>query len=1406
MTYDEAANIPEGSTLRVTEFSEDDAKYGYARNSVLADMKARGEWVNLSSFGLAALDISILNPDGEEIEPEAPVQVEIRIKELPGVEDLNEVADTLAIQHHVEVEDGVVVETVFDGNAEASFKLETNETVAAKGIAVDPNSVSEEDFAVPEISTSYSDEDARYDDIDVSFETLVFSTFTVTWGSSGGNSTTNLRFRYGNDNMATITVHYIDENGNAISRPSEIGNNVDRNIGWQQYSDVSIQDTLAKAISGYTYKGAYRDSAKTKSISSIRGYLTSQDWYYYRYIDFLNDTTIVETNESYYNSAGDIYLVYESNAPTSGPHATVHYGYMDGNNFVEFDEQPSPVSVDTSHHAYLIYDFDGYQYAGNTYYRTTEAVNGANMTSGATSIQARLRYNNNNWQYRSNNWNNVADGSHIYVVYDKKKDAEQGGTPTIKQSAEYEPPAPPTITKSSTMNGDGTNTLALSVSGHTAEMEVEKLADVIVVFDISGSMSTKDMSDNTRLEAGRDAINSLSHVLLNKTNSYGDKLIRMGLVTFSTDAQVVRTLTDNESVFKAAVDGQTTASGGTNWEKALMLANQMEVDSGRATFVIFVTDGDPTFRISRQDETDADLDMYSKDNNDTYYVSNNVFGEGNDDSKKNNYNAAKAEAKSIISHKKTLYTIAISSDATHLNEFADDVGAAGKYTATSTAQLTRAFDDIAASIIALMGHSDVKITDGITELTQTVQKSDLVDFEEDDFTYTKERLAKEEEINDSTKVPEGAVIETRGDDKYTVWNNWDPTSEGCAKAEYKDGAVVWNMGETFMLEDGYTYQVRFKVWPSQEAYDLLADLNNGKKSYDSLSDAEKAQISEPETEGGMYKLKTNSNTSYTYREATKSGDTVTPTGEPSEPGSFPDVDPLELTTKPLKVKKQWHNNHVDSRTLTNSITMELYGVDSNGTTSHNFKTFTRPKAGGWYAENNYISYGLVTYDTATNAGAKIYETGHDFTLRETDDEAHYYELTAGVFRPMVINGTPTILEKVDEAPAGMSADVFHYSDGTHHYYRLDGKIYQDTQSDTLLIATNTHRSYMDLNKVVVDDSNVAVVDDTEFEYKITFTIPAGIANYDTVEKYIWFSVYDSVAKRTLAPDEYTYTNAQKPADVDSIAYSGQEYANYLVATSEQELTIKIKQGWNVRFLNLPIGTIYSFEETSIPEGYNFVKAEVSGTRWIAHMVDGTDQGAEQAMSSLPSNTSANNSDTGINGTIQYANARYNTTYTNRAKTQHVIIQKTSQDGSTPLSGAVFSLYTESGYTADPKQAAKDNLTSDTDGKIDLGALAYGKYYLVEITAPAGYIQLSKPVEITVTASGVTYKQSGNSQSASSNGVAFDDKTKVYTLTVTNNAGVVLPNTGGPGTRLFTILGSILILGAGALLWRRRRWI
>ena len=83
--------------------------------------------------------------------------------------------------------------------------------------------------------------------------------------------------------------------------------------------------------------------------------------------------------------------------------------------------------------------------------------------------------------------------------------------------------------------------------------------------------------------------------------------------------------------------------------------------------------------------------------------------------------------------------------------------------------------------------------------------------------------------------------------------------------------------------------------------------------------------------------------------------------------------------------------------------------------------------------------------------------------------------------------------------------------------------------------------------------------------------------------------------------------------------------------------------------------------------------------------------------------------------------------------------------------------------------------------------------------------LSNPVIITVNNGSVTYNQENSSLDESGAGKTGDFHTG-YQLKVVNDAGVKLPGTGGPGTRFFTILGSILLIGTGVLLWRRRRMI
>lgn len=101
------------------------------------------------------------------------------------------------------------------------------------------------------------------------------------------------------------------------------------------------------------------------------------------------------------------------------------------------------------------------------------------------------------------------------------------------------------------------------------------------------------------------------------------------------------------------------------------------------------------------------------------------------------------------------------------------------------------------------------------------------------------------------------------------------------------------------------------------------------------------------------------------------------------------------------------------------------------------------------------------------------------------------------------------------------------------------------------------------------------------------------------------------------------------------------------------------------------------------------------------------------------------------------------------------------------------------------------LTTNTQGKIEIDGLDSDTYYLREIKAPAGYNTLKEDVEVVIT--GATK--------------AEDSATLTYTTVVAeinNQSGTELPSTGGMGTTVFYILGSVLVLGAAVVLVTRKR--
>ncbi|MBR0162859.1 MAG: LPXTG cell wall anchor domain-containing protein [Oscillospiraceae bacterium] len=99
------------------------------------------------------------------------------------------------------------------------------------------------------------------------------------------------------------------------------------------------------------------------------------------------------------------------------------------------------------------------------------------------------------------------------------------------------------------------------------------------------------------------------------------------------------------------------------------------------------------------------------------------------------------------------------------------------------------------------------------------------------------------------------------------------------------------------------------------------------------------------------------------------------------------------------------------------------------------------------------------------------------------------------------------------------------------------------------------------------------------------------------------------------------------------------------------------------------------------------------------------------------------------------------------------------------------------------------------------------YTLKEITVPKGY---NKADDITVAGSSLTevattiVKPDGTIETTEID--TSISSTALYKETVQNNKGVELPSTGGIGTTLFYVIGSILVLGAGVVLVAKKRAI
>lgn len=181
------------------------------------------------------------------------------------------------------------------------------------------------------------------------------------------------------------------------------------------------------------------------------------------------------------------------------------------------------------------------------------------------------------------------------------------------------------------------------------------------------------------------------------------------------------------------------------------------------------------------------------------------------------------------------------------------------------------------------------------------------------------------------------------------------------------------------------------------------------------------------------------------------------------------------------------------------------------------------------------------------------------------------------------------------------------------------------------------------------------------------------------------------------------------------------------------------------------------------------------------------------------------------------------------KTYAAAIKKT--DGTNPLPGAQFTIqglvveklsdgvYRVVSY--DPTSTTQSAvLDTDEDGKLYIVGLASDVSLTVtEYKAPDGYNLLTETKTLTpqllsteiITEDGTRYyDQDGNLVSEESSTTTsktvernLDDLDEAA-LEIVNNKGTILPETGGIGTKIFYIVGATLVIGAGVILFVRKR--
>ena len=336
--YDEDAKLPQGTSLKVTPFEETSKEYKEAYKAVVKQKKAEDPSFDEDAFQLVALDISLVDADGKEVEPQSQVQVKLKAKDLIGnesVEDvqirhLNEQTDKVELvagskKGKLKVDESVSAEFKVDSfstfvitYSENSSKTITAHVVTADGVDIDEKLVAVDSDEVGSSWTSISEY----------APTVQGYTFVGAYNSSSmATGVTYIKYNNGWKYSSANSKPKSSDNGSSLSSlyfvyqesDGKIVLTIDKNGGSEEIASIRVDKFSSVVLpeysgtrSGYTFVGYAESEDKVEADKTYR--------------------KIFKPGEAYEMGEDDatLYVAWQSSTPSSKDTTALFFVRKDG--------------------------------------------------------------------------------------------------------------------------------------------------------------------------------------------------------------------------------------------------------------------------------------------------------------------------------------------------------------------------------------------------------------------------------------------------------------------------------------------------------------------------------------------------------------------------------------------------------------------------------------------------------------------------------------------------------------------------------------------------------------------------------------------------------------------------------------------------------------------------------------------------------------------------------------------------------------------------------------------------------------------------------------------------------------------------------------------------------------------